>query len=650
MVALASSPTAPAAEPELADIFGTRHYLSDFWSPRTEAMVVVVLDDACPVVQQEIPALLALHRRYNDFAKDRAGRPTEFAKYPGDRVTFLGVYVKTDMGAKAMAAHAAAKRIPFRVLHDSEQALVQQLGLTRLSEVALLDRDFKVQYRGPVDDQSVQGAVKPAATKTYLADALESLLAHEPIEVPSRPAVGCKITAPPAADAAPATDAAAKALTFHRDIAPLMQKHCQSCHRAGEVAPMPLETYKEVAAYAEMVEEVVLDRRMPPYPGETTRHFAGDERLTEVERRMMLDWLRSARVEGDVADAPPQMVWPKHGDWTIGKPDFVFRMPQPFQVPATGVLNYVYIPVPVNGGKGFPEDRWIAAVETHPGARQVVHHVQVHEYFGPIDHTPTPLDQILIYGLGVESARLLGSYTPGNEEGNKLNFNRYLGEHRAGKQAGVKLSKGANLMFEVHYTTNGTAMPDQSEVGIKFAEKKPDVLLETWFPFRSRADMIVPANTANHSLQDLYHFGRVTDGRAVLLHGARPHMHSRGKNFRIELVDAKGMSLDVIRDFTQHDKVRGEEILSIPVWDFSWQRFYQFKEPILIRPDQALLATAYWDNTEFNPRNPDPNVDAPWGQQTIQEMFNTLLLYEVLEPGDPRLNPAAPSTVAEVGR
>jgi mono/diheme cytochrome c family protein len=645
-IGLGSSSYAAEAETELTDIYGTRHYLKDFVGDQAKAFVVVVLDDKCPVVQQEIPALIKLYEKYNGFQKDRAGRPTEFAKYPGERVGFLGVYVKHDMGSKAMAAHAAATRLPFRVVHDEQHGLIEKLGLTRLSEVVLLDRQQNVLYRGPVDDQYVQGAAKPAATKHYLVDALEATLAGKPVEVASRPSVGCKITPPPA------RDEAAASLTYHRDIAAIVQKRCQSCHREGEVAPMPFESYDDVLAYANMVEEVVLNERMPPYPGETSRAFASDERLSADERRTLLDWLRSGRKEGDPADAPQPIAWIKRGEWAVGQPDFVFKMPKPFPVPANGVLNYVYIPVPVNGGKGFPEDRWISAVETHPGARQVVHHVQIHEYFGPIDHEPKPLDQILIYGLGIETARLIGSYTPGNEEGNKLVLNRYLSESdkAAGKTAGVKLSKGANLMFEVHYTTNGTAMDDQSEVGIQFSERKPDMLLETWFPFRSRADMIVPANVGHHTLQDLYHFGRATNGKPVLLHGIRPHMHSRGKSFRVELVNAKGMSLDAVRDFSQHELVRGEPILTVPVWDFSWQRFYQFKEPILIRPDQALLATAYWDNTEFNPRNPDPNVDVPWGQQTIQEMFNTLLLYEVLEPDDPRANPVAPPVIAENAR
>jgi hypothetical protein len=643
-VLLAGAPTAHAAtaqgsDAELYDIFGVSRYAADFVDDATEAIVIVVLDDKCPVVQQSIPALRELHEQYNGFENDRAGRPTQFAKYPGDRVKFLGVYVKHDMGARRMAAHAAEARVPFRVLHDPEMKLIQQLGLTRLSEAAVLDRSWNLKYTGPVDDANAQGASKPAATEHYLADAIDAVLAGQDVDQPRRPPVGCKInfTKPAQRETE---------LTYHKEIEPLIQQHCQSCHRAGEVAPMPLLTYEDVVNYAGMVEEVVLHERMPPFPGETSREFAHNERLTDGERRTLLNWLRGDLAEGSPAEAPPPREFAKHGNWAIGEPDFVFKMPKPMQIPPTGVLNYYYIPVPINGGKGFDEDRWIAAIETHPGDATVVHHVQVHEYFGPVDRDPTALDQILIYGLGIESARLLGGYTPGNEEGNKLVLNRYLGDNLEGRTAAIKLRKGANLMFEVHYTTSGKATTDQSEVGIKFATKAPDVVLDSWFPFRTRADMVIPANLQNHSLQDLYHFGRAAEGKPILLHGIRPHMHSRGKSFRVELVDPRGISPAVLRDFAQHDKVRGETILSVPVWDFGWQRFYQFKEPILVRPDQALLATAYWDNTEFNPRNPDPTVDAPWGQQTIQEMFNTLMLYEVLEPDDPRAQPDRSHRVA----
>jgi hypothetical protein len=625
------------AEAELADIFGGRHYLKDFVEDRTQAIIVVVLDDKCPVVQLEIPTLRKLYEKYNAFDKDRAGRPSAFARYPGDRVKFLGIYIKPDLGAKGMASHAADKRIPFRVLHDTDNALVEELGLTRLSECAVLDRDLKVVYRGPVDDQYAQGMAKPEATKHYLSDAVDAVLAGCQPPLASQPAVGCKITKPP--------QPAETSLTFYHDVAPILQRRCEACHREGEVAPMPLQTYDNVLAYADMVEEVVCDRRMPPYPGESSRELAHDQQLPDDEREVLLTWLHSSRAKGNVHDAPAPIAWGNHDHWQIGKPDFVFRMPEPFQVPATGVLNYVYIPIAVNGGKGFPEDRWIEAIETHPGARQVVHHVQVHEYFGPVDRETTPLDQILIYGLGISSSRLLGAYTPGNAEGNTLVLANCIGENPEHKTVGMKLSKGANLMFEVHYTTNGAAAADQSEVAIKFHDHKPDVVLDTWFPFRARADMVIPANVENHSLQDIYHFGRETGAKPVLLYGIRPHMHIRGKNFRVELVDPRGLSRSTLQDYSQHDAIRGETILSVPTWDFNWQRFYQFKEPILIMPDQALLATGYWDNTQYNPRNPDPKMDAPWGQQTIQEMFNTLLLYEVLEPDDPRVLKATQTKV-----
>ncbi|HMP04760.1 MAG TPA: hypothetical protein PJ982_00290, partial [Lacipirellulaceae bacterium] len=482
-----------------------------------------------------------------------------------------------------------------------------------------------------------------AASRHYLADAIDAVLDRRPVELASQPPVGCKInfTRPVRSSAH---------LTYHRDVAPIVQRRCEGCHRAGEVAPMTLASYDDLVNYAAMVAETVRDERMPPYPGASSREFANDERLTTEERRTLLAWLDGELIEGDPADGPQPIAWPDRRHWKIGEPDFVFRMPTPFAVPATGVLDYMYFPIAINGGKGFDEDRWIAAIETHPGDSTVVHHVQIHEYFGPVDREPTALDQILIYGLAIESARLLGSYTPGNEEGNKLVFERYLPSGGPHRTAGMKLSKGANLMFEVHYTTSGTRTLDQSEVAIKFHDEKPDVVLNTWFPFRSRADMVIPANLENHSLQDMYHFGRETNGKPVLLHGIRPHLHSRGKSFRVELVSPRGITPAALEDFAQHDAYRGEVILSVPVWDFNWQRFYQFKEPILVRPDQALLATAYWDNTKFNPRNPDPHVDAPWGQQTIQEMFNTLLLYEVLEPDDPRAQvPEQPTTLSGSG-
>ena len=211
---------AKTPEAELYDIFGITHYPSDFVQERTQAIVVVVLDDNCPVVQQSIPTLRELDRRYNGFEKDRAGRPTEFAKYPGDRVLFLGVYVKPDLGAKNMASHAAETRIPFRVLHDPTLALIKQLGLTRLSEVAVLDRQLEREIprtgRRPICPRRRQARRRRNTTWPTRSTRCSPASRRRS---PRRPAVGCKISFDPP----PRRDAN---LTFYRDVAPIMQRHC----------------------------------------------------------------------------------------------------------------------------------------------------------------------------------------------------------------------------------------------------------------------------------------------------------------------------------------------------------------------------------------------------------------------------------------
>ncbi len=615
-------------KPMLRDIYGTSHYFDEFKDDRTEAIVFVILDDHCPVVQKIIPKLIELHKKYNSFEKDRAGRPADGKPYPGDLVRFIGIYVKPDMGAKAMAAHAAEVHLPFRVLHDSELSFVKKFGISRLSEVTVLDPNANIQYQGPVDYQNVQGSTKAKANKNYLADALESMAAGQPVKVSKVPSVGCKIdTDPPTKQY--------NNLTYSQDIAPIVQGKCQKCHEEGAVGPMPLQSYQDVVDYSSMLEEVVLDERMPPWPAVSSRDFRHSETLTSEERLTFLRWLRSDMNEGE--QLPNAINLSSKQKWIINDPDFVFTMPDPVEIPATGVMEYVYVPIAINGGKGFDEDRWIEAIETRPGAPEVVHHIQIHEYKGPVDKAPTPLEQIMMYGLSIENARLIGSYTPGNEEENARDYTRYLGAGNKAKSVGMKLTKGSNLMLEMHYTTNGTTTFDKSSVAIRFAKGKPELELQTWFPFRKRADMIIPSNVENHSLQDLYHFGGQTNGKTVLVHGVRPHLHTRGKNYRLELVDAKNFSPKELATYSKHNDVRGETVLSLPIWDFNWQHLYRFKEPILVTPDKAFLATAYWDNTEHNPRNPNFEEDVPWGQQTEQEMFNTLFIYEILEDNDPRL-------------
>lgn len=626
----------PVERPQLRDIYGVDHFYDAFTDEATKATVYVMLDEHCPVVKQQIPKLLALYKKYNGFERDRAGHPVD-GPYRGDPVRFIGVYTTPDASGIQVADHALRSGIPFRVLRDLQLDFVRKFGVTRLSEVLVLDRDGKVLYQGPLDDQNFQGATRARANKRYLEEVLDHHLAGK--EPPHRriPPVGCKIETEFVSHES--------SLTFD-DIAPILERRCASCHREGEVGPMPLTSYSDIRSYAGMIEEVVLEERMPPWPAKSPIPMRNKLALTTQEREMLLSWLRGGMKPGDpkrsmevVSTESTESVAASSAapaPWKIGEPDLVFEMPEPQKIPATGYLDYVYVPIAINGGKGFDEDRWISAIEVRPGAAEVVHHIQVHEFHGPPPKGKLdPIQQLLHYGLSVENARLIGSYTPGNLEENARLYSNYT--DRPGTVAGMKLHRGSNLMLEMHYTPSGREVLDRSSVAIKFADSKPDVVIESWFPFRKRPDMVIPAGVEHHSLQDRYHFGSRTGGKAILLHGVRPHLHVRGKSYRLELIDVAAMTDRDLGKFEEHDKIRGEVLLRIPVWDFNWQHFYRFEKPILIRPNQAILATAYWDNSPQNPRNPDATANVPWGQQTEQEMFNTLFNYEVLEDDDPRL-------------
>lgn len=628
------SSNAAFAKAQLRDIYGANHYFDEFADPNTKAVVFVVLDEFCPVVQLQTETLRKLHAKYNSYKRDRAGLPTEFDKYPGDKVVFIGLLTTPDLGSKDLGRIATKLRLPFRFLWDRKQEFVNQFGLTRYSEAIVFDRHWKQRYRGPVDNQYNTGSRKPAPTQNYVSDAVDALVADQPFDAVERPAAGCLINR-----AQPVTNAA---LTYSKDIAPIIQSRCTKCHRTGEVGPMPFTNFEEVNSYAEMIEEVVMDKRMPPWPA-VSHNLKSTEELSAKERETLLSWLRlpdAERKEGDPKDLPPMPQWHNPKEWKIGTPDLIFKMPKPFKVPASGWLDYVYIPILINGGKGTDQDLWIEAIETRAGAPEVVHHIQVQEFQGQLSSEAgiSPLEQLMHYGLSVENARLVGSYTPGNLFENAREYKNWIPDAQ-GKPttAAMKLKKGSNLMLEMHYTPNGKEVFDQSEVGIRFAKTPPKVEVQTWFPFRKRLDMVIPANIGHHTLQDFYHFGRFTGGKAVVLHGVRPHLHSRGKSFRLELVDARNMSTKSLEDFDSHDRNKGQVLLDLPVWDFNWQHLYRFEKPIVVRPDQGLLVTGAWDNARYNPRNPNADENVVWGQQTQQEMFNTLLLYEVLDAGDPRL-------------
>jgi hypothetical protein len=576
-----------AGEPraELKSIYSTVHTLAEFRTQRTRAIAIVFLTPACPVAERYVPRLLEL---------DRAHR--------GRGVQFLAVYCGTGVDAWEMAQHAHDRDLPFPALLDLGQRLAKELGASRTPEAVLLDSKWNKAYQGAIDDQfTVRGQIVEPK-QHYLRDAIENVLAGKPAEPQHRSVSGCPIETEKRRETVP--------LTYFRDIAPIVQGRCQTCHRPGGPGPFTLLTYQDVADNCEKIREVVVDRRMPPWHGQLNEKFGElthDPRLTAEELQKLVGWIDHGAPAGDKRDAPPPAEWPDPKNWKIGKPDYIYQMRQPFRVPKHGVLDYQFFRVPLN----LAEDRWIRAVEVRPGNAEVVHHVALHLVQPGNEKFEGFSGMLKLYGFSSDQAQLINDYVPGDP----YNAKTYP------PTAAVRLPKQSDLVFEMHYTPNNrAATTDQSQVGFCWADGPPrDEVLTRVFR-KPIGGFRIPPHEHHYKMEDSYYFEK-----DVLIDAIRPHFHLRGKSFRLEIVS---------REEETGEIVERETVLTVPVWDQGWQRTYELKTPLQVNAGTELLATGHWDNSALNPNNPDPSAAVEWGQQTTDEMFSTRFKYRLAQQGE----------------
>jgi hypothetical protein len=376
--------------------------------------------------------------------------------------------------------------------------------------------------------------------------------------------------------------------TFNRDVAPILQQNCQGCHRAGEAAPMPLLTYKQVRPFASAIKEAVALRKMPPwYADPAYGHFANDRSLSQTDIDTLVAWAKNGALEGDPQDLPKPVEFVD--GWNISKPDLVLEMPAEFSVPASGTIEYQYILMP----NAFKEDTWVQAAEVRPGARSVVHHV--------------------IAWVRPPGSKWMAGIQPGvpfvpvnrGEEGKKRDA-AFLVGYAPGMPAAslppgrAKLIKaGSDIIFEVHYTTNGKAAMDRSKIGLAFAKEPVREKVVTLAA--ANGDFVIPPGAPNHQVDAEFEFGN--DTRIVDL---MPHMHLRGKDFEFKAIYPTGET---------------QTLLRVPNYSFSWQLVYFPTSDIVIPKGTKLHCTAHFDNSRNNPSNPDADKEVKWGEQSWDEMM-----------------------------
>jgi hypothetical protein len=359
--------------------------------------------------------------------------------------------------------------------------------------------------------------------------------------------------------------------TFYRDVLPILQTHCQECHRLGDTAPMPLVTYKDTRPWAKAIRDAVRSRKMPPWFADPCcGKFSNDRSLSVAEIDTLAAWAESGAAKGDEKNGPAVKVWP--AGWNLASPDAVLEMPRAFDVPAKGAVDYQYFIVPT----GFGEDRWVQAVEARPAARGVVHHavVYIREPGSTWTHGPTKSDILTVYAPGSSPE----VWPPGM----------------------AKLIKaGSDLVLEIHYTPNGKPAADRTRVALVFAKSPPEKRILTLQ--MGNDHFLIPPGARDHRVTV---WGTLPND--ALLLGFFPHMHLRGKSF----------------EYTRlRDNGQPETLLKVPKYNFYWQLDYRLATPLPLKKGTRLEWIAEFDNSANNPLNPDPSAEVRYGQQSWEEMM-----------------------------
>ncbi len=526
----------------LLDTQGHRHEIR---RADGQAVVIIFSTVGCPIIRQSIAKIKALQK-----------------KFESKGIAFWLVDPSPDDRAALEKEIQEFHIDPVPVLLDETQAVARLLGVTRTAEaIAISTHDWRIFYRGALDDQLSEGAQKPAATETFLENALNDFLAGKPITKASTTAHGCLIT----------FDSAWGNHSYRKEVAPLIQSKCATCHSPGNIGPFAFSSHQKIKTRADMIREVVLTQRMPPWSADPHYgKFSNDCSLSKPETQTLLAWLDAGAVRDDGAD-PLSELPPPTPDWPLGPPDLVVRLPQPQEIPPTGVLDYRYVTV----DSPFTNQTWVAGVMVRPQNRRVVHHVILRVQY-PGQKNP----------MGREDAFLVG-WAPGSAPA------------LFPKETAKWIGPGAKFQFELHYNTSGKPETDQSEIGLYLAKSPPRYVLETRGAFNKGFE--VSPGQARSDTVAIYGFKKES-----ILFSLAPHMHLRGSWFRYEALYPNG----------------GREVLlSVPNYDFNWQTTYQFEHPKKVPAGTWILCTGGFDNSTRNPHNPGPENRVRWGDQSFDEMF-----------------------------
>jgi len=460
----------------------------------------------------------------------------------------------------AVKQDLAALGTDIPVLIDDFQSVSETLGIEKTGEAVIFNpKSFRVVYRGDAG---------PA-----FAAALAEVTAGKAVSEPLVAAQGKAIDYP---------HREATTLSYSKEIAPILAENCASCHREGGIAPFALNSHAMVQGWSPMIREVLMTKRMPP--GQLDPHvgdFQNPYTVPFEDQRKLLDWIAAGSPRDAGADPLAELQWPAT-EWAFGAPDVIINVP-PQTIPATGVLDYINVVVPI---EGMDRDRWVRASQYIPGDRTVLHHT---------------LNAI------IEPGKKPGRGFTGGADANVAYITPYIPgaePYMEPPNTGGLLKAGSSIALQLHYTTTGKEAVDAGRIGVWFypedevpAERRTGkcacIFTPTWTDippyhpnFEQQAEIAIDA--------DAYVLSFVS------------HMHFRGKYMRFHAHYPDG---------------NVEELMNIANYNYNWQMEYKLNEPKLVPAGTRIVVTGAFDNSAQNPANPDPARSVPWGDQSWDEMF-----------------------------
>ena len=562
---IVSAGAGPIKELDLRDLRGRVRSGSE-WTGKSAAVLFFLAPD-CPISRECTDAMRRLASTF------------------GPRgVLFYGVDPTTGANPDDLGRRWPDWSLPFPMLSDWRRRVARQAGIESTPAAVVVLPDGQVVFRGPIDDRYRADGRRPTRRGySELETALDALMADELPPTAEAAARGTPL--PGSKGTAEERD---EPVTFNKHVAPILWNNCARCHRPGDVGPFPLLTYRDAAKRADFIREVVESGQMPPWkahPGVGV--FLDAPRMTVLEKEVLERWGETGCKEGDPADLPPMPRFPE--GWTLGTPDLVLSMPEPWKLEPDRFDTYRAFALPM------PPDRdvTITGIEFHPGNRRIVHHARIH-----VDETgdarrreegdPAP-------GFAGWAGRRIvelpypgiGGWTPG------------LTARHAPEGSGRTISRGSDVVLQIHYHPTGKDETDRSSVGLYFAKQPLNRRMAGFSISTDRID--IPAGAKRHVLIQT---ARIRAD--VRLYTVVPHAHYLCREFRLAATLPDG----TIRP-----------LLWINDWDIDWQDQYRYARPVRLPKDTILTFAAYFDNSDENPRNPNkPPRRVRYGIESKDEM------------------------------